>query len=129
VPAFPLFRILPDSLKVPLHIQISRSNLPSPPAYFTRNTIEKPPESFAEVLEEPRGKAKTADRAIAVGTVRGQDKCVRDAVDLAYLDKIQHSLGESITRNVGSAQSIATTLELSHSRKPQKIGPHWSRSF
>jgi len=102
VPAFPLFRILPDSLKVPLHIQISRSDLPSPPAYFARNTIEKPPESFAEVLEEPRGKVKTADRAIAVGTVMGRDKCVRDAVDLAYLDKIQHSPGDQVPGTLGA---------------------------
>jgi hypothetical protein len=74
VPAFPLFRILPDPLKVPLHIQIFRSDLPSPAAYFARDTIEKPPESSGEVLEEPRGKVKTADRAIAVGTVKRRDK-------------------------------------------------------
>jgi hypothetical protein len=63
-------------------------------------------------LEEPRGTVQIADREIAVGAVRTRDKRLRDAVDRAYLEKYNPRGAIKYAKDLGSAQSRATTLEL-----------------
>ena len=79
---------------------------------FVRSWSVKPRGWYRTFLEEPRGTVQIADREIAVHAVRNRDKRVRDAVDRAYLDKYNTPGAIKYARDLGSAQSRATTLEL-----------------
>jgi len=79
---------------------------------FVRSWSVKPRGWYRTFLEEPRGTVRIANRKIAVRAVRTRDKRVRDAVDRAYLDKYNTPGAIKYARDLGSAQSIATTLEL-----------------
>jgi len=63
-------------------------------------------------LGEPRGTVKIADREIAVRAVRTRDKRLRDAVDRAYREKYNTRGAITYAKDLGSAKSRATTLEL-----------------
>jgi hypothetical protein len=79
---------------------------------FVRSWSVTPRGWYWAFLEEPRGAIRIADHEIAVRAVRMRDKRVRDAVDRAYLDKYNTPGGIKYARDLGSAQSRATTLEL-----------------
>ena len=79
---------------------------------FVRSWSVNPRGWYRTFLEEPRGTVQIADREIAVRTVRTRDKRVRDAVDRAYLDKYNTPGAIKYARDLGTAQSRATTLEL-----------------
>jgi hypothetical protein len=79
---------------------------------FVRSWSVKPRGWYRTFLEEPRGSVRIANREIAVRAVRTRDKRVRDAVDRAYLDKYNTPGALKYARDLGSAQSRATTLEL-----------------
>jgi hypothetical protein len=79
---------------------------------FVRSWSVKPLGWYRTFLEEPRGTVQIADREIAVRAVRTRDKRVKDAVDRAYLDKYNTPGANKYARDLGSAKSRATTLEL-----------------
>jgi hypothetical protein len=79
---------------------------------FVRSWSVKPRGWYRRFLEEPRGTVRIANREIAVRAVRTRDKRVRDTVDRAYLDKYNTPGAIKYARDLGSAQSRATTLEL-----------------
>ena len=79
---------------------------------FVRSWSVKPRGWYRTFLEEARGTVQIANRQILVQAVRTRDKRVRDAVDSAYLDKYNTPGAIKYARDLGSAQSRATTLEL-----------------
>lgn len=79
---------------------------------FVRSWSVKARGWYRTFLEEPRGTIRIADREIAVRVVRTRDKRVKDAVDRAYLDKYNTPGAIKYARDLGSAKSRATTLEL-----------------
>ena len=79
---------------------------------FVRSWSIEPCGWYRTFLEEPRGTVQIAKREIAVRAVRTRDKQVRDAVDRAYLDKYNTRGAIKYARDLRSAQSRATTLEL-----------------
>ena len=79
---------------------------------FVRSWSVKPGGWYRTFLEEPHGTVQIADREIAVRAVRTRDKRVRNAVDRAYLDKYNTPGAIKYARDLESAQSRATTLEL-----------------
>ena len=79
---------------------------------FVRSWSIMPRGWYQTFLEEPRGAVQIAGREIAVCAVRTRDKRVRDAVDRAYLDKYSTPGAIKYARDLGSAKSRATTLEL-----------------
>ena len=79
---------------------------------FVRSWSVKPGGWFRTFLEQPRGTVQIAEREIAVRAVRTRDKRLRDAVDRAYLDKYTTRGEIKYARDLRSAKSRATTLEL-----------------
>jgi hypothetical protein len=79
---------------------------------FVRSWSVKRRGWFRTFLEQPRGAVQIAEREIAVRAVRTRDKRLRDAVDRAYLDKYNTRGAIKYARDLGSAKSRATTLEL-----------------
>jgi hypothetical protein len=79
---------------------------------FVRSWSVKPRGWYRIFLDDPRGTVQIADREIAVRVVRTRDKRVRDAVDRAYLEKYNTPGAIKYARDLGSAKSRATTLEL-----------------
>ena len=79
---------------------------------FVRAWSIKPRGWFRTLLEQPRGTVQIAEREIAVRAVRTRDKRLRDAVDRAYLDKYNTRGAIKYAKDLGSAGSRATTLEL-----------------
>jgi hypothetical protein len=79
---------------------------------FVRSWSVKPRGWYRAFLEESRGAVQIANREIAICAVRTRDKRVRDAVDRAYLDKYNTAGAIKYARDLGSAKSRATTLEL-----------------
>jgi hypothetical protein len=79
---------------------------------FVRSWSVKPRGWYRTFLEESRGAVQIANREIAVCAVRTRGKRVRDAVDRAYLDKYNTAGAIKYARDLGSAKSRATTLEL-----------------
>jgi len=79
---------------------------------FVRAWSIKPRGWFRTLLEQPRGTVQIAEREIAVRAARTRDKRLRDAVDRAYLDKYNTRGAIKYAKDLGSAGSRATTLEL-----------------
>jgi hypothetical protein len=79
---------------------------------FVRSWSVKPRGWYRMFLEEPRGTVQIADREIAVRAVRTRDKRLRNAVDRAYLEKYNTRGAIKYARDLGSAKSRATTVEL-----------------
>jgi hypothetical protein len=79
---------------------------------FVRSWSVKPRGRFQTFLGQPRGTVQIAEREIAVRAVRTRHKRLRDAVDRAYLDKYNTRGAIKYARDLGSAKSRATTLEL-----------------
>jgi hypothetical protein len=79
---------------------------------FVRSWSVKPKGWYRTFLEEPRGTARVADCEIAVRAVRTRDKRLKDPVDRAYLDTYNTPGALKYAKDLGSAKSRATTIEL-----------------
>lgn len=79
---------------------------------FVRSWSVKPTGWYRTFVENPCGAIKVADREIAVRAVPARQKRLRDAIDQAYLDKYNGPGSIKYARDLGSAKSRATTLEL-----------------
>jgi len=79
---------------------------------FVRSWSVKPTGWYRTFLEEPRGAIQVAGQKIAVRAVRIADKRMRDAVDRAYLEKYNEAGTLKYAKDLGSAKSRATTIEL-----------------
>ena len=62
--------------------------------------------------KQPRGAIQVADQEVAIRAVPVKDKRVRDAVDRAYLAKYNQPGARKYAKELGSAKSRATTIEL-----------------
>lgn len=91
---------------------------------FVRSWSVKPRGWFRTFLEQPRGIVQIAECEIAVRAVRTRDKHLRDAVDRAYLDKYNTLGAIKYARDLGSAKSRATTLELLPLAPTRRLSPH-----
>ena len=79
---------------------------------FVRSWSVKPDGWYRTFLKEPRGTIQIANNEIAVYAVRIKDKSLRDAVDRAYLERYNTPGALKYAKDLGSAKSRATTLEL-----------------
>lgn len=79
---------------------------------FVRSWGVKPNGWYRTFLKEPRGTIRVADREIAVRAVHIKDKRLRDDVDRAYLEKYDTPGALKYVKDLGSAKSRATTVEL-----------------
>ena len=79
---------------------------------FVRSWSVKPDGWYRTFLKEPRGAIRVADHEIAVGAVRITSTSVRDAIDRAYLEKYHTKWELKYAKDLGSAKSRATTIEL-----------------
>jgi len=79
---------------------------------FVRSWSVKPDGWYRTFLKEPRGTIQIANNEIAVYAVRIKDKSLRDAVDRAYLKRYNTPGALKYAKDLGSAKSRATTLEL-----------------
>ena len=67
---------------------------------------------YRTFLKEPRGAIQVADREIGVRALRTRDAGLRDAIDRAYLEKYNTPGALKCAKDLGSAKSRATTIEL-----------------
>ena len=72
----------------------------------------KPDGWYRTFLKESRGTIQIANNEIAVYAARIKDKSLRDAVDRAYLKRYNTPGALKYAKDLGSAKSRATTLEL-----------------
>ena len=79
---------------------------------FVRSWSVKPNGWYHTFVSDPRGAIKIADRENAVRAVRIKHKVLRDAVDQAYLEKYSTPGSLKYAKDLGSAKSRATTIEL-----------------
>jgi hypothetical protein len=79
---------------------------------FVRSWSVKPSGWYRTFLEQPSGTMKIAQLKIEIRAVKTRDKRVRDAIDRAYMVKYSTAGALKYARDLGSAKSRATTLEL-----------------
>jgi hypothetical protein len=79
---------------------------------FVRSWSVKPNGWYRAFLKESRGAIRVGDQEIAVRAVRISDNRVNDAVDRAYLEKYNTPGSLKYAKDLGSAKSRATTIEL-----------------
>ena len=79
---------------------------------FVRSWSVKPGGWYRTFLKQPRGTIQVGAHEIAVGAVRITSKSLRDAIDRAYLEKYQTKWELKYAKDLGSAKSRATTIEL-----------------
>jgi hypothetical protein len=79
---------------------------------FVRSWSVKPGGWYRTFLKEPHGAIQVAGHEIAIHAVPIRDKRIRDAVDSAYLEKYSTPGSLKYARDLGSAKSTATTIEL-----------------
>src|SRR2546422_2325682 len=79
---------------------------------FVRSWSVKPDGWYRTFLKESRGTIQIANNEIAVYAVRIKGKSLRDAVDRAYLKRYNTPGALKYAKDLGSAKSRATTLEL-----------------
>jgi len=79
---------------------------------FVRSWSVKPRGWYRAFLSDPRGFVQLGDRVIPVRAVRARSARLRDAVDRAYLVKYATPGALKYAKDLGSAKSRATTLEL-----------------
>jgi hypothetical protein len=79
---------------------------------FVRSWSVKPDGWYRTFLREPRGKIQLGKLEIAIRAVSIRNKRLRDAVDQAYLEKYNTAGAIKYARDLGTAKSRATTLEL-----------------
>lgn len=79
---------------------------------FVRSWSVKPTGWYKTFLKEPRGAIQVKGEEIQVRAVRAISKKLRDAIDRAYLEKYSTPGSLKYARDLGSAKSRATTIEL-----------------
>ncbi len=79
---------------------------------FVRSWSLKPRSWYRTFLEEPRGAIQIAGREIPVRAVHTRSERLKAAVDRAYLEKYKTPGSMKYARDLGRAQSRATTTEL-----------------
>ena len=79
---------------------------------FVRSWSVKPDGWYRAFLKEPRGAIKVQDREIEIRAVPAKSKRLRDAIDRAYLEKYSSPGSLRYAKDLGSAKSRATTIEL-----------------
>lgn len=79
---------------------------------FVRSWSVKPNGWYRTFLKEPRGAIQVADHEIPIRAVRITSKALRDAIDRAYLKKYNTPGSLKYAKDLGSAKSRATTIEL-----------------
>jgi len=79
---------------------------------FVRSWSVKPDGWYRTFLKEPRGTIQIGNQEIAVRAVSTRNARLRDAVDRAYLDKYNSPGSLKYAKDLGSAKSRATTIEL-----------------
>ena len=79
---------------------------------FVRSWSVKAAGWYRAFLKNPNGTIRVADEEIAVRAVPRKDKRLRDAIDRAYLEKYSEPGSLKYAKDLGSAKSRATTIEL-----------------
>jgi hypothetical protein len=79
---------------------------------FVRSWSVKARGWYRAFLTDPRGFIHVGDRTVPVLAARTRSGRLRDAVDRAYLEKYATPGALRYARDLGSAKSRATTLEL-----------------
>jgi len=79
---------------------------------FVRSWSVKANGWYRTFLNEPRGSIQVGDHKIAVRAIRTKSEALRDAIDRAYLDKYSTAGAIKYAKDLGSAKSRATTIEL-----------------
>lgn len=79
---------------------------------FVRSWSVKPAGWYKTFLKEPTGAIQVKGEEIRVRSVRATGKKLRDAIDRAYLEKYSTPGSLKYARDLGSAKSRATTIEL-----------------
>ena len=79
---------------------------------FIRSWSVKPDGWYRTFLKQPRGTIQVAGQEIPVRARRIINKSLRDAIDRAYLEKYGTPGALRYAKDLGSAKSRATTIEL-----------------
>ena len=79
---------------------------------FVRSWSLKPRSWFRTFQEDPRGTIQVLDREIPVRAVLTRSERLKDSVSRAYLDKYKTPGSIGYARDLGRANSRATTTEL-----------------
>jgi hypothetical protein len=79
---------------------------------FVRSWSVKPTGWYRTFLKKPCGTVQAGDYEIAVRAVRTRDARLKDAIDRAYLAKYNTPGALKYAKDLGSAKSRATTIEL-----------------
>jgi hypothetical protein len=79
---------------------------------FVRSWSLKPGGWYRTFLEEPEGAIRVGGREIPVRAVRTRSEKLKDAIDEAYLAKYDTPGSIRYARDLGRAESRATTTEL-----------------
>jgi len=79
---------------------------------FVRSWSLKPNGWCQTFLKEPSGAIQVAGHEVAVRAVRIRDKRLRDSIDKGYLEKYSTLGALKYAKDLGTAKSRATTMEL-----------------
>ena len=79
---------------------------------FVRSWSVKPDGWYKTFLKQPSGAIQLTGEEIAVRAAQIKDKRLRDAIDRAYLEKYNTKGSLKYAKDLGSAKSRATTIEL-----------------
>ena len=79
---------------------------------FVRSWSVKPDGWYKTFLQQPSGAIHIDGDETAIRAVPIKDKRLRDAIDQAYLDKYNSKGSLKYAKDLGSAKSRATTIEL-----------------
>jgi hypothetical protein len=98
---------------------------------FVRSWSVKPQGWYRTFRKEPRGAVQVASNKIPVRALTIGNKTLRDAIDLAYLEKYNTQGALRYAKDLGSAKSRATTLELvplppTTGKRYRSVGQHGS---
>ena len=83
---------------------------------FIRSWSVKSDGWYKTFLKDPSGAIQAEDKEIAIRAVPIKDKRLRDAIDQAYLEKYNTKGSLKYAKDLGSAKSRATTIELKFAR-------------
>ena len=79
---------------------------------FVRSWSLKPRSWYRAFLEEPRGAINVEGRELPIRAVRTRSERLKDAVDMAYLEKYKTPGSIKYARDMGRKKSRDTTTEL-----------------
>lgn len=79
---------------------------------FVRSWSVKLDGWYRTFLKQPHGAIQVAKQEVAIRAVPIKDTSLRDAIDRAYLEKYNAPGSVKYAKDLGSAKSRATTIEL-----------------